>query len=398
MPILQKLKAMIHPPAPVLSATLEKDDVQLAKHWLAQPQEDWFNPATISEWEQLFAHWLGIEHTFAFAGGRAALYHAVMALGLCAESEVILPAFTCQSVVNAFQYQQINPLYADIETDTYGLDIESVKQVYTPNCKAIMLQYTFGLVSRDIEALIQFAQEKNLYIIEDCAHALGATYKDRKLGTLGDIAVFSSERSKIINTIHGGMVACQNDVLAQRLAKQYEQAPFSSPEKIKKLLNTLIQNYYIYKHPQRFFTGPWAQKHFNEVLPQMFPEEFTDTFCTHYLEKMSAPVAALSINQFQKMERFNTKRRAIAKQWDCWAEKQGYKKPVVLPNSTAVFLRYPVCVPIKMKQNTDWALEQLNVHAGVWFTSAAHPTPLFLEHCPNGTRAAQECINLPTLI
>ena len=391
---------MPHPqfPTPILSATLGQDDVTIAQEWLQTPRTHWYEKQLVNEWQDEFANWLDIKQTFAFMGGRASLYAVVQALNLQPQDEVIIPAFTCQAVVNAYRFHGVIPRYADIELQTYGLDIDSVKKMYTSKCKAIMLQYTFGLVSRDIEALVQFAREKQLYIIEDCAHALGASYKEQKLGTLGDIAIFSSERSKIINTIHGGIVATNNQNLIERMQQIYKHAPLPSEEKIERLLNTVIQNYGLY-HQDAQTTNLVTQQFTQEdVLPQMFEDELRGEFSAHYQEKMCEPVAALSLNQFEKKDKFHIQRMEASKKWDAWCDALGYAKPLVIKGSIPTFLRYPVLVAPEKKKNLSWIEKELNITAGVWFTSACHPAPLEPENCPNGARAAKECINLPTIL
>ena len=385
-------------PTPILSATLEADDAALARHWLTKPAQ-WHDDGPVREWEQTFAGWLGAQAAFAFLGGRAALYAVVRALDLQPGDAVIVPAFTCQCVVNAFRYHGIELVYADIDPDTYGLDAASVEQALTPACKAIMLQYSFGLISRDLEATLALAKRHNLKIIEDCAHATGASYRGKKLGTFGDIAIFSSERSKIINTIHGGTVVTSDPQLIERMQTVRQEAPLPEPEKIEKLLNTVIHNHYTYAHPQRWLTARWASWRYGQrILPQMFAEEFRGEYCAHYRERMPAPIAALSLNQLRKIDGFHQRRLQAAAHWDQWCDKEGYQKPLVVADSDPAFLRYPVCVPPTMKQDVSWAARRLNVSAGVWFASAAHPLPLEPDNCPNGARAARECINLPTLL
>jgi dTDP-4-amino-4,6-dideoxygalactose transaminase len=377
---------------PLLSATLGADDVVIAETWLQKT--NYADQALVQMWEQTFANWLGVETATAWMGGRASLYAAIHALQLQPGDEVILPAFTCQCVVNAFLYHKIGIRYADIELQTYGMDVASAANMITPQTKAILLQYTFGLVSRDTAALLRLAKARNLYVIEDCAHALGASWQGKKLGTLGDIAIFSTERSKIINTIHGGLVATNQRTLGERLKALAADAPMPGQEKTRRLLNTVIQNYHFYVAENR--VKVWGTP--EETLPQMFPEEFAGIFTPHYTERINAPVAALALNQFAKMAQFHPRRMAAARYWDQWCQENGYQPPVVIADSVPAFLRYPVCVPAAQKQDLRWIENALNITAGVWFTSAAHPQPLTLAHCPVGAKAASECINLPTLL
>lgn len=387
------------PLVPILSATLEEDDVALAKHWLAMPRQAWNDVDVVSEWESTFAEWLGVSTATAWMGGRASLYAAVKALELREGDEVILPAFTCQCVINAFHYQGIVTKYADIESATYGFDLYAVEKVITPKTKAILLQYTFGLVSQHIAALLQLAKQHNLYVIEDCAHALGAKWKGQKLGTFGDVAIFSTERSKIINTIHGGLVTTNNREIGQRLIVLKNSAPMASVEKTEKLLNTVIHNHLIYNTAEGQLNQVEINEQFSDtILPQMFPEEFVGEFIPHYTEVISPPIAALALNQFKKLPRFHERRLKSAKYWFDWCIQKGITAPLVIADSEPSFLRFPICVSPERKNDLKWIEDELKVTVGVWFTSAAHPTPIELDDCPVGTKIAKACINLPTLL
>lgn len=378
-------------PVSPLSATLEQDDYLLSQRLLKVLNSSSPGYNNVEQWETAFSEWLGVTTSTAWAGGRAALYAAVKTLELKPGDEVIVPAFTCQAVINAFEYQYVKPVYADIEDQTYGLDIQSVKKVRSNKTKAIMLQYTFGLVSRDTYELINWARQNKIWIIEDCAHSLGATSQDQKLGTLGDIAVFSSERSKIINTVHGGMCSTSNPVLSERLNSLKKNSPQVSLDKSRRLIQTLIS---LYEEKQGLQVS-FSQE---QTLPQMFPEEFQGQFVPHYAETMSAPVAAIALNQFAKLDHFQKQRDRAVAFWNAWCDSHQIEKPIVIKDSRPTFLRYPVYVGAQNKQNLYQYTELLNVEPGVWFTSAAHPTPVDLPDCPVGMEMAAGCINMPTIL
>ena len=378
-------------PISPLSATLENDDYILAKQLLEKLNNKIPSDQYVEQWEEVFSTWLGVSTSTAWAGGRTALYVAVKTLNLQLGDEVIVPAFTCQAVINAFKYQGVKPVYADIEQHTYGLDIHAIKKVLSHKTKAIMLQYTFGLISKDIGEILDWAKQNKLWIIEDCAHSLGASWQEKPLGTLGDIAIFSSERSKIINTIHGGMCSTNHSELLKRLIGLKKIALQTSHHKTELLLQTLITQY---EEKQGLMPSYNAQ----QTLPQMFPEEFQGEFISHYFEKMSDPIAALALNQFSKREHFQEKRNLAVDFWNRWCDKNKLQKPLVIKDSVPTFLRYPVYVGPENKQNLDQYLHELNILPGVWFTSAAHPTPTHLPNCPIGTQQAAGCINMPTIL
>jgi dTDP-4-amino-4,6-dideoxygalactose transaminase len=112
---------------------------------------------------------------------------------------------------------------------------------------------------------------------------------------------------------------------------------------------------------------------------------------------MVSAIAEIGINQLHKVEKYNQKRRQIALRWDKWCENHGYRKPLKIPESVPIYLRYPVLVEPEKKRDTSWALKQLSVSVGVWFVSNIHPTNISIDNCPNANKAVKQCINFPTL-
>ena len=216
--ILNKIFGGPFLPPSFISMTLDEDDVELANQWLNDqtPPNDHQGAALF---ENEFARWNASKHAFAFMAGRIALGACIHALNLKRGDEVILPTYTCVVVPNAFHYAGIKTVYADIELDTYGLDVSDAEKKITTKTKAILLHHLFGLVCRDYEALIDLAEKHNLKVIEDCAQATGAEYKKVRVGNRGDVAFFSSEKSKLFNTIEGGVVVTNDEGLADRFRK-----------------------------------------------------------------------------------------------------------------------------------------------------------------------------------
>jgi perosamine synthetase len=380
------------------SMTLDWDDVNLAREWLRN-KPDWNNPELVMQYETVFAKWNGSKHAFAFMGGRVALSACIYALDLKRGDEVILPGYTCVVVPNAFHYAGVKTVYGDIELDTYGLDASRIEDKITAKTRAILLQHLYGLVCRDYEAILTIAKRYGLKVIEDCAHATGAEFRNCKVGTQGDIAFYSSEQSKVFNTIQGGLAVTNDERLACQLSAYYEQAPYPHDEQIDKALHNVLINYYQAKDPQRWWRGDlvdllWGDKRLNSTTV----EEERGIRPTWYGCKMAAPIAALGLNQLKKIERYNQQRRDTARRWASWCHKNGYKKPVVVDESLPVYLRFPVLVEPEKKQNRSWARKELGVDVGVWFISKTHPVMRPVDDCPNADQAVAKCINFPSLL
>lgn len=379
------------------SMTLDQDDVDIARTYL-QNKSSWFEPKVVLEYEDMFARWNASKYAFVFMGARVALSAAIYALELQPEDEVFLPGYTCVVVPNAFEYVGVKIVYSDIELDTYGLDAEQLESKITSKTKAILLQHLYGLVCRDYEKIIGLAKRYNLRVIEDCAHATGAEYKGLKVGNLGDIAFYSSEQSKVFNTIQGGVAVTNDDNIAKKLREFYNQAPYPDSTLIDKQLHNVILNYYQFKHPQRWWLGDLVNIIYgHKRIISTTCEEERGICPAHYGQKMPAPIAALGINQLKKIDKYNEIRRQTAASWDKWCDVSGYKKPLVVEHSIPIYLRYPVLVEPEKKNNLRWAIKELGINPGVWFVSQIHPVDKTVDNCPNAEVAVKQCINFPCI-
>src|SRR6188474_2655566 len=186
------------------SQTIEDDDIALVDTLLSQPKMS--TDASIEESLQTeFSRWNGSSAAFAFMGGRVALSACIDALGLKKGDEVVVPGYTCIVVPNAFAHAGIDVRYCDIELDTFGPDFDSLRAAITPRTRAVLVQHLYGLVCRDFEKILDFATDRKLLLIEDCAHSLGASFRGRKVGNWGDAGFYSTEQSKVISTFNGGI-------------------------------------------------------------------------------------------------------------------------------------------------------------------------------------------------
>lgn len=383
---------------PLGSMTLDRDDVELANTWL-RDRKHWGSQAVVSRYEDEFACWNGSEHAFAFMGGRVALSACIHALRLRPGDEVILPGYTCVVVPNAFDYAGVRTVYSDIELDTYGLDVSRISERITHKTRAILLQHLYGLVCRDYEAILDLAKRHELKVIEDCAHSTGAAYKGTKVGNQGDVAFYSTEQSKVFNTIQGGIATTNDITLAKGIREYYERADLPDETRIDKQLRNVALNYYRSKHPQRWWKGALAEVRYpDRRLVSTTSEEEQGIRPAHYGRRMPAPIAALGLNQLKKLDHYNELRRRTARRWDAWCKESGYEKPLVVEESSPIYLRYPVLVEPEKKRDRSWATEELDVEAGVWFVSNVHPVRRTVKGCPQADEAVERCVNLPTLL
>ncbi|NEO98464.1 MAG: aminotransferase class I/II-fold pyridoxal phosphate-dependent enzyme [Symploca sp. SIO2E9] len=380
------------------SMTLDWDDVKVAKEWLSKPS-CWEDGTVVSEYETEFARWNGSKYAFAFMAARVGLSACIYALDLQPGDEVILPAYTCVVVPNALKWAGVKTVYCDIELDTYGLDVTQIESKITPKTRAILLQHLYGVVCRDYQAILDLAKRHGLKVIEDCAHSTGAEYKGRKVGNFGDVAIYSSEKTKIFSTIQGGVAVTNDDQLGKRLKEYSDQTPYPDAALIERQLNNIPLEFYQFKHPQSWWLGDaYYLLHGGQVIFTTSNQEKQGIRPDKYGRKMPAAIAALGLNQLKKIDYYIKCRRQNSKIWELWCQDNGYKKPVVIDESVPSYLLYPVLVEPEIKQQvTWWGFKNFNVSVIDWFTSHIYLSPEKVTGCKNADIAVKQCINFPTL-
>jgi perosamine synthetase len=170
----------------------------------------------IDRFEAAFAEVCGTRHGIACCNGTVAVHLALAALGIGPGDEVIVPTLTYVASANPVVYCGATPVFVDSEPETWNLDPVKVAEAITPRTKAIMVVHLYGHPA-DMDPILQLAAEHGLTVIEDAAEAHGALYKDRVVGSIGDVATFSFYGNKIITTGEGGMVVTDDDALAARM-------------------------------------------------------------------------------------------------------------------------------------------------------------------------------------
>jgi perosamine synthetase len=170
----------------------------------------------IDRFERAFAEFCGVEHAVSCCNGTAALHLALLALGVGPGDEVIVPTLTYVASVNAVRYCGAEPVFVDSENETWNLDPELLAELVTPRTKGILAVHLYGHPC-DLDPVLELAEHRGLFVLEDAAEAHGARYKGRRVGSLGDCGMFSFYGNKIITTGEGGMVVSGDAELAARL-------------------------------------------------------------------------------------------------------------------------------------------------------------------------------------
>lgn len=396
-----------------LSPNTEKDDVQLAlklifRPWQWKKQQNQYKSA-VEQLEEEFKKYLKVKWAISFNSGRSALMAILEALDIKEDDEILIQAFTCNSAVNPILNRKAKPIYVDID-ETLNIKPEDLKKKITKKTKAIIVQHTFGWPAQ-IEEILKIAKQNNLFLIEDCAHSLGAKYNGKFCGTFGEVAFFSFGRDKIISSVFGGMAVTNEEKIAERIKNFREKLNFPSYFWIfQQLLHPILVNYLILpayglnQYLGRIILGLFHQlfvlskgiseKEKRGEIPKQFPKKFPNA------------LAILTLNQFKKMEKFNQHRREIAKFY-----KEALKKEFEIPlskedkNVLPTFMRYPVLI----NKNTEEILKATRKRK-IYLDDGWRKTPIVppdtnqtkmrynFGSCPRAEKIVQNILNLPTHI
>ncbi len=184
------------------------------------------DPALIAEWEQAFAEYVGVPHAAAVNSGRRGLVLTLSHLGLGTGDELIVPAYTFRELLPPIQALGIRPVPADIDSRSLCSTPEAIEARITPRTKAILALHTFG-GPFDVDGILSVGRRHSLPVIEDCAHSLGATVNQRQTGSFGDVAFFSFEAIKPVNTFGGGIVVSRDEELIRAIRRDAVAASFN---------------------------------------------------------------------------------------------------------------------------------------------------------------------------
>lgn len=302
--------------------------------------------------ENEISTYLNIKHSISCASGTDALHLALRALDIGPGDEVITPSFTFAATAEAIRYVNATPVFVDIDPVTLNLDAQCVQNAITDKTRAIIAVHLFGLTANidEIKALIS---NKDIYLVEDCAQSFGATYKNQKTGTLGDISCFSFFPSKNLGCYgDGGLISTANDTLA---------------EKAKLLRN--------HGSPKRY--------------------EHTIVGYNSRLDEMQAAILRIKLEHIDK---YNQKRRENASRYTNALTNLGITTPSESLESTHVYHQYTILDGRRSKISA--ALAEQNISSAIYYPKGLHQQTAFINNTksvslPITEKASSTCLSLP---
>lgn len=391
-----------------LSPNAELDDIRLANSLLVRPTQ-YRTGEALDKLTEALQQYFPKGRNYLTNSGRSALYIAIKNLHLQPTDEVLIQAYTCNAVPNPILWAGAVPCYVDIDESTLNLSIDSLQKNITDRSKVLVVQHTFGYPA-PMEAIMDIARKNNLIVIEDCAHALGARIQNTAVGNFGDMAIFSFGRDKIISSVYGGCLVVNAPHLIKAVDYEYQKLVFPSRCWIAQQL--VHPN--IFRLGLRYYNVAMIGKILLEVAKRLHvisravtEGEKYGKRPTYFPARLPNALAALALQQLEKLNRFQAHRTSIAKYYDEHLDTTAHSIAQLESRSDIVvepaYLRYTLLVddPIAL---IEFA-KQRGIMLGDWYNCVITPPGTketimgyTIGSCPTAERIAKHSVNLPTHI
>jgi perosamine synthetase len=309
-------------------AKIEIDSSTIEAAVAALKSGQWLHGPRSVSFEEKFAHFCNTKYACSCSSGTTALFLALKSLGIKKGDEVIVPSFSFVASASSISMCDAIPKFVDIDPINFTIDPKQIEKNITKNTKAIMPVHLFGHPA-DMDPILEIAKKFSLYVIEDSAQAHGAKYKEKLVGSIGDISCFSFYPTKNLTVCgDGGMITSQNKKLN---------------DSVKILRN----------HGRK-------EKYVHEVLGYNF--------------KLSEIQAGIGISRLVKLNKNNLMRRKIAKIYNSELTDK-IKKPV--EESWAKHVYHQYSIQTKFRNELKDFLAKKNISTAVYYPMPIHKQPMY---------------------
>ncbi|PTL34929.1 hypothetical protein CLG94_12385 [Candidatus Methylomirabilis limnetica] len=346
-----------------------------------------------------------------FWKGRVALYAILKAMGVRRGDIVLVPGYTCVVVPAAVHFLGASPLYVDIDPETYNISIRQLEATVQADAegsvKAVVLQHTYGLPA-DTAAVVQWAGERGIAVVEDCAHAVGSRYRDvagewREVGTLGDAGFFSGQWSKPLTTGLGGWAVASNPEVAERIRKFHAvECVAPATQEVARLAVQLLA-YHALVWPSLYWMALRSYRLLARTglfVGSSTEGELAGVMPIDYAKRMSGLQKWVARRKIANLSRVLDHRRRLKRLYDDALVGAGLPIFRIPAYADPILLRYPVRVANKERVLAEAC--RLHIELGDWFDHPLHPKGANVAilgwrdgMCPEGEWAAREVVNFP---
>lgn len=321
---------------------------------------------SVTEFEKIVADYVGAKYAVAISNGTAALHAACFAAGIGEGDEVITTPITFAASANCALYCGAKPVFADVKADTYNIDPEDIKRKITDKTKAIVAVHFTGQPC-EMDEIHAIAKEHNLVVIEDAAHAIGADYKGKMVGSISDMTTFSFHPVKHVTTGEGGMIVTNNEELYEKLVL-FRSHGITRNEK--------------FMHRNE---GGW----YYEQIDLGYNYRITDIQC------------ALGVSQMKKLDKFIAKRRELVDRYnEAFKDVEGVVCPKQAEGCNNSYHLYVIQVPNGRRKEIFDKLRDAGIGVNVHYIPV-YKHPYYQENgykdvcCKNAEAVYANFISLP---
>jgi len=355
----------------------------------------------IAEFERCFADYHGMEYAIASSFGRMAFHYILCALDMPEGSEIIFPALTFWVVPEVARRAGLKPVFVDVDPASFNLNPSKIEAAVTERTRAIVPTHLYGQPCAMTE-IMRVAEKHNLIVIEDCAQAVGARYRGRRVGTFGTASFFSFQMLKGINTYGGGMALTNDATLGRRMREKVVGEPVQSTKQLaKRFASAWAARVGVSPKGFTFWGFPiQAAASFlgHHDLSRYIWEKIRplDRFPSTYHQKYSNVQALIGLRGLAKLDEFNARSREHAAQYtralvDC----RQIETPPVFPEAEHVYYQY--CVYTTDPALTSRRAIRRGVDVETTHVDVCSKLELFAEFaatCP-GAEATEKALQLP---
>lgn len=310
----------------------------------------------VTEFEKEFAEYIGVKHAISVGNGTDALVIALKSLGIGAGDEVITSTFTYFASAECISAVGATPVFVDVEKDTFNIDPTKIEEKITDKTKAIIPVHIFGQ-SADMDPINEIAKKHNLKVIEDACQAVGAKYKGKMIGTLGDAACFSFFPTKNLSCAgDGGMIVTNDDDIATIAKALRTHGSGETGQKAYNLLNNISEEIQTSKDGDDTVYNPL--KYYNYLIG--------------FNSRLDAIQGAILRVKLPHLDNWNAGRRKVAKIYDKEFENSNVVTPIVRSENEPIYHQY--VLQCEDRESMLNKLKEKGVATGVYY-----PVPLHLQ-------------------
>ncbi len=305
----------------------------------------------VKEFENIFSKFIGVKYGIATSSGTTALQVALEAIGIKAGDEVITTPFSFIATSNAVLYQKAKPIFADIDPKTFNIKPENIRKGIKKETKAVLVVHLYGHPC-EMGEIKDICERHNIILIEDCAQAIGAEYKKKKVGSFGDVSCFSFYPTKNITTGEGGMILTNNKDV------EYKSRAIRDHGKRNESHETLGYNF-----------------------------------------RLTEFQAAIGLVQMKKIDQFNRKRDENSRILSENIKNNRITKPYVDPNVKHAWNQYTIRV--SSRDDLSEFLNKSGIGTRIYYKKPIYAEPVYKRFgykeviCPEAEKASNQVLSLP---